>query len=172
LSLGNTTGFNNTGTGGFTSGMSVTRTFTCGTTPSVSGSIAFNGSTQYLSRAANAAFNLASGDFTIEAWVYITSYADSNFLFTVATASETGGTDSFGFGTTTTTPKPPPAPISPMIGSSSGPFFNSPISKRIPQVFAMPLHSTASSSINSSSATPIGSSNIFNAMQCSVASEE
>lgn len=31
----------------------------------------FNGSTQYLSIPANAAFNFGTGDFTIEAWVYI-----------------------------------------------------------------------------------------------------
>jgi hypothetical protein len=49
------------------------------------GSVSFNGSSQYLSRANNAAFNLplSSGDFTIEAWIYITSYADSNVLYGV-----------------------------------------------------------------------------------------
>lgn len=49
------------------------------------GSVSFNGSTQYLSRTNNAAFNLplSSGDFTVEAWIYITSYADSNVLYGV-----------------------------------------------------------------------------------------
>lgn len=39
------------------------------------GSISFNGSSQYLSVAHNDAFNLGSGDFTLECWVYLTRYS-------------------------------------------------------------------------------------------------
>lgn len=43
-----------------------------------SGSGYFDGSGDYLSIAQNAAFNFASGNFTIEAWVYVTSSANSD----------------------------------------------------------------------------------------------
>jgi hypothetical protein len=44
--------------------------------------IYFNGSTDYLSLAVNADFQVGSGDFTIETWVYITAYpANSGYLF-------------------------------------------------------------------------------------------
>ena len=99
LSMGDTTGFVFTGTGGFTSGMSVTRTFTCGTTAAISGSILFNGSSQYLSRATNAAFNPGGSNYTVEAWIYITSYADANQIFSVMDSGEGGGDGSYGFGT-------------------------------------------------------------------------
>ena len=70
LSMANTTGFNYTGTGGFTSPMSVTRTFISGTTPAVSGSISFTASSnQYLTPAASTALQFGTGDFTIEAWI-------------------------------------------------------------------------------------------------------
>ena len=42
--------------------------FNISTTPTFAGS--FNGSSQYLTVPANAAFNMGSGDFTVEAWVY------------------------------------------------------------------------------------------------------
>jgi hypothetical protein len=70
LSMANTTGFNFTGTGGFTSGMSVTRTFTCATTAAISGSISFTASSnQYLTPPSSTAFQFGTGDFTIEAWI-------------------------------------------------------------------------------------------------------
>ena len=37
------------------------------------GSLSFNGTSQYLTIPANSAFYLASGDFTVEAWVYVTA---------------------------------------------------------------------------------------------------
>jgi hypothetical protein len=54
------------------------------------GSASFNGSTQYLSRTNDAAFNLplSSGSVTIEAWIYITSYADSNVVYSVGGVGE------------------------------------------------------------------------------------
>ena len=70
LDMANATNFLYTGTGGFVSGMSVTRSFTVGTTGSVSGSISFNGSNQYLSTPNSSAFQFGTGAFTIEAWVY------------------------------------------------------------------------------------------------------
>ena len=42
------------------------------------GSAYFDGSGDYLSIAQNAAFNFASGNFTIEAWVYVTSSTNSD----------------------------------------------------------------------------------------------
>ena len=66
--------------------------------PTPYGSVSFNGSTQYLSRAANAALDLDSGDFTLEAWVYLTSYADTNLIYSVEDSGGGGGTGSFAFG--------------------------------------------------------------------------
>jgi hypothetical protein len=90
LDMADTTNFNYTGTGGFTSGMSVTRTFTCGTIASVGGSILFNGSNQYLSHSTATAYNFGYGDFTVEGWVYLNSYNLQNVLVSVADSSGTG----------------------------------------------------------------------------------
>jgi len=69
------------------------------------GAVSFNGSTQYLSRTNNAAFNLplSSGSFTVEAWIYITSYADANVVYTVADPSNLTPNGRFLFSTTITT---------------------------------------------------------------------
>jgi hypothetical protein len=74
LNMANTTGFGYTGTGGFISGMSITRTFTCATTAAVSGSVLLNGTNQYLTVPNNSAFLFGASDFTVEAWIYITSW--------------------------------------------------------------------------------------------------
>jgi hypothetical protein len=58
-----------------------------GTTSTYGGS--FNGSTQYLTVAPNAAFNMGSGDFTIEAWVYFTASGRQ----TITTQCDSGGTN-------------------------------------------------------------------------------
>ena len=75
LDMANTTNFLYTGTGGFTSGMSVTRTFTSGTTAAVLGSILFNGTSQYLTSTNASGWLAYTGDHTVEAWVYITAYS-------------------------------------------------------------------------------------------------
>jgi len=47
----------------------------------IGGSGYFSGTTQYLTAANNTAFDFGSGDFTIEAWVYITSSTPSDQTF-------------------------------------------------------------------------------------------
>ena len=46
-------------------------------TPPESGSVSFNGSTQSLTVPSNAAFAFGTGDFTIEAWFYLTAAGDA-----------------------------------------------------------------------------------------------
>jgi hypothetical protein len=58
-----------------------------------SGSILLNGTTQYLTYPSNAAYAFGTGDFTVEFWIYPTSWAESTMLVYAnysATAS-TGG---------------------------------------------------------------------------------
>ena len=45
-----------------------------------SGSVKFNGSTDYLTIPANTAFNFGTGNFTIEAWIYTTSSATQRII--------------------------------------------------------------------------------------------
>jgi hypothetical protein len=45
------------------------------------GSLSFDGSTSYLNQPANPVYNFGSGNFTIESWVYITSYSGGPFIF-------------------------------------------------------------------------------------------
>ena len=59
-------------------------------------SVAFNGSTDYLSVANNAAFDLGTGDCTVETWVYLT--AGSGALRGLITAFPSGGTPINGWG--------------------------------------------------------------------------
>jgi hypothetical protein len=75
LDMANTTNFLYTGTGGFTSAMSVARTFTSGTTAAVLGSILFNGTSQYLTSTNASGWLDYTNDHTVEAWVYITAYS-------------------------------------------------------------------------------------------------
>ena len=63
-----------------------------------SGSIYFNGTTQYLTVPSNAALNLSTGDFTIEAWVYHTAAGGDSFI---VSAASSGGLF-FGFSTSGT----------------------------------------------------------------------
>lgn len=44
------------------------------------GSVQFNGTSQYLTVANNTAFDFGAGDFTIEAWVYLTSLNPGNYV--------------------------------------------------------------------------------------------
>lgn len=53
----------------------------------VAGSVLFNGSTQYLTAATNAAFAMGTGAFTVEAWVYVSSLAAINTIIDFRSAS-------------------------------------------------------------------------------------
>ena len=50
-------------------------------TSTIGGSGYFDGSGDYLSAANNAALNLGTGDFTLEAWIYVTSFSGNNTIF-------------------------------------------------------------------------------------------
>ena len=63
-----------------------------------SGSMAFNGSTQFVQYAANTAFDLGSGNFTVEMWVYKTTTGSQQFLAQVA-LSVSAINQSIGIGT-------------------------------------------------------------------------
>ena len=54
-----------------------------------SGSILFNGSTQYLQYPDNTAYDFGSGDFTIEAWIYVTGSGRR----AICGQADSGGTD-------------------------------------------------------------------------------
>ena len=84
LDMANVNNFTYTGTGGFTTAMGVTRTFTSGTT-SVPGSVALNGTTQYASitSAASGPLDLATGagDWTVECWFYLNNVTTTQAIF-------------------------------------------------------------------------------------------
>ena len=84
LDMANINNFSYTGTGGFTTAMGITRTFTVGTT-SAPGSVLFNGTTQYASitTAANGPLDLAAGagNWTVEAWFYLTNTTADRPIF-------------------------------------------------------------------------------------------
>ena len=63
-----------------------------------SGSMAFNGSTQFIQYASNTAFDLGSGNFTIEMWLYKTTTGSQQFLAQVA-LSPSAINQSIGVGT-------------------------------------------------------------------------
>lgn len=48
------------------------------------GSMYFNGTSDYLTTPSNGAFNFGTGDFTIEQWVYPTSFADNRMFSSLA----------------------------------------------------------------------------------------
>ena len=75
LSMSDISNFSHTGTGGFESEMNVARTFNVSTSASGTkfGSAAFNGSSQFLNTASNAAFTFGTGDLTLECWIYQTA---------------------------------------------------------------------------------------------------
>ena len=58
-----------------------------------SGSILLNGTTQYLTYPSNAAYAFGTGDFTVEFWIYPTSWAETTMLVygTYSSAAGTGG---------------------------------------------------------------------------------
>jgi len=85
LDMASTTNFLYTGTGGFTSPMSVTRTFNCGTASSVSGSLSFSGAYLEYGNASQNTFN--TGDFTLEAWIYLNSVASIYAIYSKAVGS-------------------------------------------------------------------------------------
>lgn len=60
----------------------------------------FNGSSQYLTLANNSAFDFGTGDFTIEAWVYLNSLASVGTFFSAFPASGTISGYSFSIDTT------------------------------------------------------------------------
>lgn len=62
------------------------------------GSALFNGTTQYLSLATNAALNFGTGDFTVEGWVLPNSLANDSFIISAA------GTGGFFFGQSPNSP--------------------------------------------------------------------
>lgn len=84
LDMANINNFSYTGTGGFTTAMGITRTFTVGTT-SAPGSVLFNGTTQYASitTAANGPLDLAAGagNWTVEAWFLLTNTTADRAVF-------------------------------------------------------------------------------------------
>lgn len=60
------------------------------------GAISFSGSSQYIQYADNAAFDVGSGDFTIEAWVYRTS-SGRMFICGQSDSAGSNASQSFGF---------------------------------------------------------------------------
>ena len=68
-------------------------------------SVAFDGSGDYLSTATNAAFAFGTGNFTIEAWVYVNAQASyQNFVDTRTSQSSSATGVYFGINTGTLTP--------------------------------------------------------------------
>ena len=57
--------------------------------PFVGYSVLFNGSSQYLTVASNAAFSFGTGDFTVEAWIYVVGASDTQFQNIVQTRDGT-----------------------------------------------------------------------------------
>ena len=55
----------------------------------------FNGSSQYLNIASNAAFNMGSGDFTVEAWVYFTASGRQTIITQTSSAGSNVDTSFF-----------------------------------------------------------------------------
>lgn len=84
LDMANINNFTFTGTGGFTTAMGVTRTFTSGTT-SAPGSVLFNGTTQYgqITTAASGPLDLATGagNWTVECWFLLTNTTSGHAIF-------------------------------------------------------------------------------------------
>ena len=72
-------------------------TSTAYSTSVISGSAYFDGTGDYLATPSNAAFNLSSGDWTIELWVYLTADYDTYYGGHLI-GSEDGNTSSGGWG--------------------------------------------------------------------------
>ena len=97
LEMSNTTGFDYSGTGGFVSGMSVTRTFSCGTTAAISGSISLNGTSSMLEYPAGTTpLVFGTGDFTIEAWINLTDLNAIQCIWSMGAGTTTSSTLFFG----------------------------------------------------------------------------
>jgi hypothetical protein len=71
-------------------------------TATVGGSGYFNGTTDYLSAPANAAFGFGTGDFTLEFWLYYTG--GNGYVFFIINNSGSGGYVGYGLNTGTKTP--------------------------------------------------------------------
>jgi hypothetical protein len=100
LNMPDIVNFSYTGTGGFTTAMSVTRTFTSGTQMGIPGSMAFNGTTSNLLYATNVGFAYSTNiDFTWELWVYTSSSATGGAVFNNQnSAADTSGVTAFVVG--------------------------------------------------------------------------
>ena len=68
-----------------------------------SGSLSFNGTSQYLTAPANTAYAFGTGDFTIEAWVYLTAVTSTRFITNRLSNVGSNGTWSFRLSDTATT---------------------------------------------------------------------
>ena len=68
-----------------------------------SGSLSFNGTSQYLTAPANTAYAFGTGDFTIEAWVYLTAVTSTRFITNRLSNGGSNGTWSFRLSDTATT---------------------------------------------------------------------
>ena len=73
----------------FTPGLTMTPGFTVAASSVSNYSVQFDGSSQYLTTPYNAVFNLSTSDFTIEFWVYPTSFADNRHITGLAVGSNT-----------------------------------------------------------------------------------
>lgn len=82
LAMQDIVNFSYTGTGTFTSAMSVTRTFSTGIRMGIPGSMTFNGTTSSLLYATSPGFAYSTAtDFTWEAWIYTASNTTGGTLF-------------------------------------------------------------------------------------------
>jgi len=96
--------FSTSGTGQFTSAMSVTRIFNTGTLGSVSGSLAFNGTNQYASISYGQGGSFWSGTlalgntFTIESWIYLTSTPSTGAAIAALWGTTSAGGKSWSLG--------------------------------------------------------------------------
>jgi hypothetical protein len=88
LNMTDIVNYSQTGTGGFTSAMGVTRTFISGILMGIPGSISFAGANQYLLYNSTAEFEFGTAvDFTFESWVNTAIDATGGALFDITNAA-------------------------------------------------------------------------------------
>lgn len=88
LNMTDIVNYSQTGTGGFTSAMGVTRTFISGILMGIPGSISFTGANQYLLYNSTAEFEFGTAvDFTFESWVNTAIDATGGALFDITNAA-------------------------------------------------------------------------------------